>query len=269
MQIQISFLLSLMLGVVFATMPDTGNETLRARWNHALYGLSGDITDQINKTITLAPGSNVTVRSINGRVSIETWDSDKAEININIRASDREAMERRPILIDHTANSLIIRAEEDREGRRSGRDRGWVHHEVLLKLPKQINLKLSSVNGRVDVGAITGEVGVSSVNGRVAIAQAGTATNLSSINGGISLSLLRLGEGGLRVSSINGGIEIGLPATTNAEVDVHSVNGGIDSDLPITVVGEVRHGQLRGTIGSGGPPITITSVNGGVALRRK
>jgi len=258
MQIQITFLLSLMLGFVFTVAP--GGKSDRA--------VEVDVTDQINKTITLAPGSNVTIRSINGRVNIETWDGEKAEINIVIKASDREAMERRPILVDNTPNSLLIRVEEDREGRRFGWDRGWVRHEVNLKLPKSINLKISSVNGAVGVGAITGEVGVSSVNGRVEVAQAGTATGLSSINGRVSLSLLRLGEGGLRVSSVNGGVEIGLPSTTNAEVDVRSVNGGIDSDLPITVVGEVKRDQLRGTIGSGGPQITITSVNGGVTLRR-
>ncbi|MGH9834109.1 MAG: DUF4097 family beta strand repeat-containing protein [Blastocatellia bacterium] len=262
MQIQITFLLSLMLGFVFTVAP--GGKSDRT--------VEVDVTDQIKKTITLAPGSNVTIRGINGRVNIETWDGDKAEmnaeINITIRASDREAMERRPILVDETPNSLIIRVEEDREGRKWGGDRGWVRHEVNLKLPKSINLKISSVNGTVGVGAITGEVGVSSVNGRVEVAQAGTATGLSSINGRVTLSLLRLGEGGLRVSSVNGGVEIGLPSTTNAEVDVRSVNGGIDSDLPITVVGEMKRGQLRGTIGSGGPQITITSVNGGVTLRR-
>ncbi|MCG3160581.1 MAG: hypothetical protein JMDDDDMK_01650 [Acidobacteria bacterium] len=258
MQISIAFFLSLSLGSILAIAPNQSQT--RAD--------SGDVTNQINKTITLAPGSNVTVRGINGRVTIETWDSNQAEINITVKASDTAAMERRPILIDNTPNSLIIRTEEDREGRNRGWDRGWVRHEVNLKLPKSINLKVSSVNGVVDAGAITGEVGVSSVNGRVTVAQAGTATNLSSINGRVSLSLLRLGEGGLRVSSINGGIEIGLPSATNAEVDVRSVNGGINSDLPITVVGEMKRGELRGRVGEGGPPITISSVNGGVTLRR-
>src|SRR6266542_5234371 len=167
-----------------------------------------------------------------------------------------------------TPDSLTIRVEEDKEGRRRGGDRGWVRHEARLKLPKSVNLKISSVNGKVEVGAITGEVGVNSVNGGVVVAQAGTATQLSSINGGISVSLLRLGEGGLRVHSVNGGVKIGLPSETNAEIDVHSINGGINSDLPITVVGEVKYGQLRGRVGDGGPLITITSVNGGVTLQR-
>jgi hypothetical protein len=261
---RISIVFFLLLGSALALAP----EYSRTRATD-----SGDVTNQINKTITLTPGANVKVQGINGLVSIETWDGDRAEINITVRASDIAAMERRPIIIEPAtensrADSLTIRVEQDREGRRQGGDRGWVSHEVRLKLPKNINLKVSSVNGKVDVGAIMGEVGVDSVNGSVVVAQAGTATQLSSINGGISVSLLRLGEGGLRVHSINGGVKIGLPSETNAEIDVHSVNGGVKSDLPITVLGEMKHGQLRGRVGDGGPPINISSVNGGVTLQR-
>jgi hypothetical protein len=260
MQTTIAFFLSLLLGSVLAIAPN---------YNQPKAAGSSDITNQINKTVTLAPGSNVKIQSINGLVSIETWDGNQAEINITVRASDTAAMERRPLIIENTPNSLTIRVEdEDKEGRRRGGDRGWVRHEARLKLPKSVNLNVSSVNGKVDVGAITGEVGVSSVNGGVDVAQAGTATELSSINGGISVSLLRLGEGGLRVHSVNGGVKIGLPSETNAEIDVHSINGGINSDLPITVAGEMKRGQLRGRVGDGGPPITISSVNGGVTLRR-
>jgi hypothetical protein len=257
MQIPIVFFL--LLGTALAMAPDHSQTKATD---------SGDVTNQINRTVTLAPGANVKIQSINGLVSVETWDGDRAEINISVRASDIAAMERQPIIVENTPNSLTIRVEEDKEGRRRGGDRGWVRHEVRLKLPKSVNLKVSSVNGKVDVGAITGEVGVNSVNGGVVVAQAGTATQLSSINGGISVSLLRLGEGGLRVHSINGGVKIGLPSETNAEIDVHSINGGIKSDLQVTVIGEMKHGQLRGRVGDGGPPITITSVNGGVTLQR-
>jgi DUF4097 and DUF4098 domain-containing protein YvlB len=256
---QISMAFFLLLGSALALAP--GHSQTKATD-------SGEVTNQINRTVTLAPGANVKIQSINGLVSIETWDGDRAEINIAVRASDIVAMERQPIIIEAAPDSLTIRVDEDKEGRRRGGDRGWVRHEVRLKMPRSVNLKVSSVNGKVDVGAITGEVGVHSVNGGVVVAQAGTATELSSINGGISVSLLRLGEGGLRVHSVNGGVKIGLPSETSAEIDVHSINGGVKSDLPITVVGEMKQGQLRGRVGDGGPPITITSVNGGVTLQR-
>jgi hypothetical protein len=234
----------------------------------SVIGAQPGVTEQINKTVTLSPGANVTVRGMNGRVSIDTSDTDRAEINITIRASDRESLERYPVVVEHAANSLVIRTNKKSEGGRWGRDRGWVRHEVRLNLPKNINLKVASINGTVSVGPITGEVGVSSVNGKVDVAQAGTATELSSINGRVVISLLRLGEGGLRASSINGGLEIGLPSATNAALEINSINGGIDSDLPITVLGEMKRGQLRGAIGSGGPIINISSVNGGVNLKR-
>ncbi|MCI0659826.1 MAG: hypothetical protein L0220_02015 [Acidobacteria bacterium] len=226
-----------------------------------------DINEQINKTVTLAPGSNVKINGINGRVTIVTGEGDKAEIDISIRASDREALDRRPLLIEETANSLTIRTDERREERRGG-DRGWVRHEVNLKLPRDVNLRVNGVNGAVDVGQIAGEVGLNGINGKVSVAQAGTATHINGINGHTTISLLRLGEGGLRVSGCNGGVSIGLPVSTNANIRVHGINGGVDTDLPITLTGEIKRGQLTGTIGSGGATIEITGINGGVQLRR-
>jgi len=260
MKIAFACLIVLAVGLTYLESPavNTSNAAAAAQ----------EVSDQINKTLTIAPETNVRVSSFNGSVRVETWDGDRAEINIQVKASDREALARRPVIIDHTGNTLIIRTENDREGRKWGGDRGWVRHDVRLRLPRTINLAVSSVNGAVNVGQIGGEVGVTSVNGRVEIAQAGSLTQLSSINGRTTVSVMQIGEGGLRVSSINGGVEIGLPAETNADVEVRSVNGGIDSDLPISVIGEMRRGQLVGKLGGGGVPIRITSVNGGVTLRR-
>lgn len=260
MKIVISALVVLAFGLAYLEAPATGNDSNKSS--------AFDVSDQINKTLTLAPETSVRVSSFNGSLRVETWESDKAEINIQIKASDREAIDHRPVIIDHSGNTLIIRTENDREGKKWGWDRGWVRHDVRLRLPRNISLKVASINGSVNVGQVAGEVGVTSVNGRVEISQAGSLTELSSINGRTTVSTAQIGERGLRISSINGGVEIGLPAETRADVEVRSVNGGIDTDLPIAVIGEMRRGQLVGKLGGGGAPIRITSVNGGVTLRR-
>lgn len=260
MKIITSFLLSLIILPSFQAIPKANGDI------HSF--VIQEVNEQINKTITLSEGSNVRVSSISGGVTIETWNSDKAEINIKIRASSREAMERRPLIVEHTPNSLTIHTPDDREGRRFGGDRSWVHQDVRLRLPRSINLRVSSIGGSVDVGQITGEITLSSIGGGVEVAQAGTATQMSSIGGGATITLMNIGQGGLRVSSIGGGVEISLPSTVNAELDVRNVGGGIDTDLPINIVGQMRHGQLRGTIGAGGPQITISSVGGSVRLRK-
>jgi DUF4097 and DUF4098 domain-containing protein YvlB len=224
-----------------------------------------EVTEEINKTVTLAPGSSVRVSGINGPVTVETGEGDRAEIEIRIKAASREAMERKPLRIENTPNSLTIRTVEEREGKR---DRDWVKHDVHLRLPRDLSMNISGVNGTVDVGPIDGGIVISGINGRVDVAQAGSATNLSGINGGIKISLTSLGEGGLSVSGINGGVEIGFPASIDADVDVSTVNGPVDSDLPITLLGELKRGQLKGTIGSGGKRIAISAINGRVQLRR-
>src|SRR5262249_42652674 len=231
-------------------------------------GMVSDINEQINKTVTLSPGSNVRVSGINGPVNIETWEGDKAEIKITIRASDREALERRPLVVEDTPNSLTIRTINDKEGGRWGSDRGWVRHEVFVRLPRRVNFKVSGVNGPVQVGEITGSIEVNGINGRVEVVQAGTASAIGGINGKTSISIAQLGEGGLRVSGINGQVELGLPANLNADVDVSGVNGTVSSDLPLAVVGEMRRGQLKGTIGNGGARIAVSGINGGVHLKR-
>lgn len=259
MKLLIAILGTLALGWMFTDLPIKG---------HAGAPAFADVQDQIHKTLTLGPGAEVRVSGFNGSVKVETSDSNQADINIQVRASSQEAMDRRPVIIDQSGNTLIIRTENEREGRNRGWDRGWVKHEVNLRLPRNISMNVSGINGSVNVAHITGEIAVSGVNGRVEIAQAGTATELSGINGRTLVSVERIGQGGLRVSGINGGVEINLPESTNADVDVRSINGGIDTDLPINVIGEMRRGQLTGKIGSGGARISVSGVNGGVALRR-
>jgi DUF4097 and DUF4098 domain-containing protein YvlB len=228
--------------------------------------MAQEVTEQINRSLTLAPGSSVKISGINGPVTVETGDGETAEIDIKIRASSREAIERRPLSIENTPNSLTIRTIENKESR--GRDREWVRHEVNLRLPRRISMTINGINGAVDVDPIEGEILINGINGRVDVAQAGSATTLNGINGGIKISLERLGDGGLRVNGINGSVDIGFPSSINADVDVSSVNGAIDTDLPITIQGQLKSGQLKGTIGSGGSRITISGINGRVQLRR-
>lgn len=225
---------------------------------------STDVREEIKKTVTLAPGAQVSISGINGRVNVETGEGNQAEIHIVITASDREALERRPLLVEDTPNSLTIRTDQREKG---GRDGGWIRHQVQLRLPRAINLAVSSVNGGVDVGAITGSIGIRSVNGGARVEQAGSATEITSVNGRVAISLRRLGESGLRVSSINGGVELNFASEVDAELEVRGINGGIDCDFPLKVVGEMKRNELRGTIGAGGPKIEITSVNGGVSIK--
>ena len=226
---------------------------------------SGDVRDQINKSIPLAPGSNVTVKGINGPVTVETTEGETAQVDITITAADAEALAARPLVVENTANSLTIRTLEKERG--EGRDR-WVKHTVRLRLPRSVSLAVSGVNGSVTSGEITGTVSLSGINGAVRVDGAGSATGISGVNGRVVVGLTRLGENGLRISGINGGVELAFSGQVDAQIDVRGVNGGVNSEFPMSVIGEIKRGELKGTIGAGGPKIDVSGVNGGVQIKR-
>ena len=46
------------------------------------------------------------------------------------------------------------------------------------------------------------------------------------------------------------------------------MNGGIETDFPVSVTGKVSRRSLTGTIGSGGRQLELSTVNGGITLRK-
>ncbi len=222
--------------------------------------------DEIRQSYELAPNARVEVSGINGTVDIETSNTGTAEVYIVRSAKTREDLNYRKIIIEHTANSLTIRGEKERD--HSG-NRPEVRQRVKLRLPRQIDLTTSGVNGRVNVGEVDGPVRISGVNGRVEVAQAVGYSDLSGINGAVTVTIARLGERGIQVSGVNGRVELRFADNLDADLDVTGINGSVNADVPnVTLQGKMDRNNFRARIGAGGIPISISGVNGGVRLTR-
>ncbi|HJR05793.1 MAG TPA: hypothetical protein VJ842_00750 [Pyrinomonadaceae bacterium] len=223
--------------------------------------------DEIHQTYQLTPGATVRVAGINGAVDIETTGGSTAEVNIVRSARTRADLEYRKIIIEHTGSSLVVRGENDNE-RRSGRgEQPQVRQRVTLRLPRQIDLTASGINGRTSVGEVDGPVKVSGINGKVEVAQAIGYSELSGINGSVIVTIAQLGERGIRVSGINGAVELRFADALNADLRVTGINGSVNADMPnVTVQGTVSRNNFNARIGSGGAPINVSGVNGRVRL---
>jgi len=221
--------------------------------------------DEINQTYTLASGARVEVRGINGTVDIETAAGSTAEVHVVRLARNRDDLNYHKIFVEQTADGLVVRGEE------KNHDHGehQVRHQVTLRLPRQIDLGVSGVNGRTTVGAVDGPVKISGVNGAVEVGQAVGYADLSGINGRVKVNIVRLSERGIHVSGINGGVEIGFAEDLNADVEVTGINGRVNADVPnVTVMGKLERNTFRARVGSGGTPIIINGINGSVKLTR-
>jgi hypothetical protein len=224
--------------------------------------------DEIRKTFELSRGARVEVSGINGSVEIETADVSSAEVHIVRSANDRADLEYHKIIIEHTPDSLVVRGEKDRERNSAGRNRE-VRQRVMMKVPRQVDLTSSGINGKVNVGAIDGPVRLSGINGKVEVAQARGYSHISGINGRVSITITELGERGIHVSGINGGVELQFAEELNADLDVSGVNGSVSPEVAnVTVQGKLEKGNFRARIGTGGSPISVSGVNGRVRLSR-
>ena len=259
--------------------------------------------DEINRTYQLAPGTHVEVSSIRGPVVITNGDSATAEVQIIRTARTREDLEYHKIEVEQSGNSLIVRGVQEPEQRQ--RENVMVNHQVILKLPRSIDLKVSSVSGSLKAGDVDGqtvvssisgsarlgnvggklqvssisgnlEIGnvgadarVNSVSGNLGIGQVNGSLNVQSVSGSLKTTLVSLSPQGIHINSVTGSIEIGFKSEVNADFKAVGISGQVNLDLPgVTRDSESQLPNVRARIGAGGTPITITSVTGSIRLIR-
>ena len=230
----------------------------------------GEARDEIRRSFELPAGARVDVQGINGKVEITTSQTNTAEVYVLRNARSSAALSRREVIIEQTANGLLVKG---RQARHSG---FWEHlfgsnpnEEVTIKAPRNIALALKGINGQVTSGDIDGPLEAKGINGRVELGQANDSAEISGINGNISVGLTRLGERGVRVSGVNGRIELKLASGLNADLTASGMNGNVRSEIPDVNVDKDPFGsRYSAHIGSGGPLITIKGINGNVRLTR-
>jgi hypothetical protein len=259
--------------------------------------------EEINQKYTLAPGARVEVSSIRGHVQVLNSDSGMAEVQIIRTARTRADLEYHKVEVEHSGNSLVVRGVQEPEARQRQNIR--VDHQVILKVPRSVELKVSSVSGHLKVGDIDGETRVTSISGDASIGNVGGKLNVRSISGSLtvgdinadarvnsisgnvrlsqvngsidvtsvsgtlSAKLVSLSPQGIHIRSISGSVEIGFKRDVNADFSAVSISGQVHLDVPNVVRdNETNSSTVRARIGAGGTPIEITSVSGNIRLTR-
>lgn len=255
--------------------------------------------DEINQTFQLAAGARVEVSSIRGSVKIATADTATAEVHIIRSARTRADLEYHKIEVEQFGNSLVVRGVD--EGSRNIQ----VDHQVVLKLPRRIDLSINSISGPIKIGDVDGEARVNSISGSGSIGNVGgklhvssisgsldignvgaeTRVNsisgslklgqvngpldVSSVSGGVSATLVSLSPEGISIKSVSGSVEIAFKSDVNADFTAEHVSGEVYLNVPNVIrESEERSSNVRARIGVGGTPITISSVSGNIRLSR-
>jgi DUF4097 and DUF4098 domain-containing protein YvlB len=258
--------------------------------------------EEINQTYHLGPGARVEVSSIRGGVKIVNTDTTTAEVQIVRTARTRADLEYHKIEVEQVGNSLVVRGVQEPERRGQNIQ---VNHQVILKLPRRIdlsvssisgpirvgdvdgetrvssisgsgnigniggNLHVSSVSGSLDVGNVGAEARVNSISGSLRIGQVNGPLDVSSVSGAVNATLISLNPQGIRINSVSGSVEIAFMSEVNADFNAEHVSGDVYLDVPNVIrESEEKSSNVRARIGAGGTPIRISSVSGNIRLTR-
>ncbi len=227
--------------------------------------------EEIRRKFKLAAESTISVANLNGSLTVETADTDTAEVLIVRSAKTRENLENyRKVKIEHEGKRLQIGIENDRKSLFSsigaipaGRQR------VVMKIPRQIERFDSwGINGPVTLGETTARIEMHNINGLLKAARVAGQFELNSANGGIEVTFAPLSGKSIAISDVNGNIELRFEGAVNADLNAWSINGQLNPELPDVQARdeEQSRGRLKARIGTGGTPIRVSGVNGNVNL---
>lgn len=227
---------------------------------------------------SLPQGKTIEIRGINGSVTAEPSGGTTIEVTAEKRARRDDPNSVRIEVVQSESGVTICAVYPDREGARpnecapgGGRmntQNSDVQVNFTVKVPSGVELSGNTVNGDVEAERLKSDLELHTVNGSITFSTTGHA-EASTVNGSIRGEIGRADwSDSLTLKTVNGSVTLTLPSSVNTDFKASTVNGDIDTDFPLTVSGRISRHRLEGTIGAGGRGLSISTVNGGITLKR-
>jgi hypothetical protein len=238
---------------------------------------SGAKQEEFHWAGKVAAGAAVEIKGVNGGIVATGATGGGVEVTAIKKGRKSDPAEVKIEVVEHAGGVTICavypssggpnECKPGEAGRMSVRDND-VNVEFRVTVPAGVRFVGRTVNGGIEASGITADAEAHTVNGGVELDATGTA-RAETVNGGITARLGRTDwAGALSLKTVNGGIEMTMPAGLSADVKASTVNGDIQTDFPLTVTGRISRRKLEGTIGSGGRLLELSTVNGGIELRK-
>jgi len=228
----------------------------------------------------LKAGGRLSVEGFNGSVEVSVWDQETVDISGTKYARTQEDTHDLKIEVDHSADSVSVRAI------RPSLRRGNYGARFAIKVPRGVVLervttsngairasdgagpaRLKTSNGHVEVRRLKGSLNAETSNGPVELDDIDGAVDVRTSNGHVRAEGIRGAldattsnssihavldkvDGAVRVQSSNGGIDLSLPPNTQSAVRAHTSNSGITLHLPGEVNARLSAGTSNASISS-------------------
>jgi hypothetical protein len=228
----------------------------------------------------LKADGRISLETFNGSVEISGWDQNTVDISGTAYGPSQHAAEDLHIDIDHSPDSVSVRAVRPSERRNNQGAR------FIVKIPRSALLdritssngpirtrdgagpaRLKTSNGPIHVQDLHGGLDAETSNGPLDLVDVDGEIAAHTSNGPIGLTLPG-GFGRIRAHTSNSSITLRMHGDPSAHVTAHTSNSSISSDFELRVQGEFNRNHIDTVIGSGGPLIDLETSNGPIRLQR-
>jgi hypothetical protein len=234
--------------------------------------LTGRATDQWTRSYPLSTDGELQIIGANGSVDIQGGTGTSVEVRAervaraSTDAAAREILPRIGIREDISPDKIVIQTE-GLAGLVIGVDVAVNYH---ISMPATARARVRAVNGNVTVSEVGGQVVLSSTNGEVIGKNLRGGVDARSVNKGVTVTLGAFGRDPVDLRATNGSVDLTVPSDVNASLEANYTNGSFDiKGLVYEPFGDQTRRRARGRLNSGGPPITVTTVNGNIYVHSK
>lgn len=252
------------------------------------------------KTFDFAPGGEVVIHSMNGRIVIEAWDRSQARVQVTRTVRAPEEAQAEALLrelkadVDVGPDRIVIVSRYPKRRESSGfwdflgRKVAAMDIHYYIQVPRATSLELETTNGEIRIRGITEHIEAGTTNGDVRISGGGRSVDVGTTNGSIELlgisgtvegsttnGSVRADVGAIgaddaiSLATTNGNVVLTLPAGIKARLEAGTTNGKVTASFPITVSGVMSSKSIKGTIGGGGATIALVTTNGNIQILKR
>jgi DUF4097 and DUF4098 domain-containing protein YvlB len=225
----------------------------------------------------------------NGAIEVEGMDLEEIQIRAakKVKARTRQQAEECAAQVEVHAQREgdTVRLWEERPHNLRG-IRVEVRYQV--RCPRQLALRLNTLNGAIAAQGTHAGVEASTLNGKVEVRESQGPMKLHSKNGKVAAQLdllsgrgefetangkveveVRAGQASIEAKTLNGAVELSLPAGFAGRLDASTVHGHVHSEFPIPVTGKPDRTRLEGDLGPGGEHLVrLRTLNGAISLKK-
>lgn len=237
------------MGLVYLVMNrfTTTTLTLLAALVLATPAFAQKDTETVDKTLTMAPGGTLRVKTFSGHVKI-TGTSGNQLIVHAVRRATRDRLDDIKLEITQSGSSVEIDANHRLVERRND---NVVDTDLEIQVPSKTRLDVKTFSAPVTIVNVSSSQIIDGFSSDVIIETAQWDDNMD-----------------LEVKTFSGDIRMRLPQSAKGNIDFNSFSGSFESDLPVTLNSSSRR-NFRGSLNGGGPGgLRLKTFSGDVTIRR-